>query len=56
MEHEGRLPPEPERPPLGQRLYDNWALLLVAGILVMAVFFTFWGIFEVTSLEPAPLP
>ena len=26
-----------EEIPLGQRLYDNWALLLVAGLLVMVV-------------------
>ncbi len=52
--------PEPGRPPedipLGQRLFDNWFLLLVAGIVVMAVFYTAWGLWEVLSLSPAPLP
>jgi hypothetical protein len=43
-------------PPLGQRLYDNWALLLVAGILVMVVFYTLWGLVEVRSLPVSPLP
>lgn len=51
---------EPGRPrddiPLGQRLFDNWFLLLVAGIAVMAVFYTAWGLWEVLSLGPAPLP
>lgn len=44
------------RPPLGQRIYDNVFLLLVAGVLVMAVFYTIWGLWEVASLPPAPLP
>jgi hypothetical protein len=47
-------PPEPV--PLGQRLYDNWVLLLVAGLVVMFAFYTGWGMWEILSLEPAPLP
>ncbi len=42
--------------PLGQRLMDRPFLLLVAGLLVMIVFYTAWGLFEVLSLTPAPLP
>ena len=42
--------------PLGQRLFDSPFLLLVAGIVVMFVFFTGWGMLEIMSLEPAPLP
>jgi hypothetical protein len=51
-------PPEPssEHVPLGQKLFDNWALLLVAGLLVMVVFYTGWGLWEVLRLQPAPLP
>jgi hypothetical protein len=45
-----------ERPPLGQRFYDSPFLLLILGILIMAVFFTGWGLLEITSLPPAPLP
>jgi hypothetical protein len=54
----GRPPPaaEDERIPLGQKLFDNWPLLLVAGLVVMAVFYTAWGLWEVLSLQPAPLP
>ena len=48
--------PDPEPIPLGQRLFDNWPLLLVAGILVMVLFYTGWGLWEVWSLTPAPLP
>lgn len=47
--------PEP-RVPLGQRLFDNPFLLLIAGILVMAVFYTGWGLVQVLSLPQAPLP
>jgi hypothetical protein len=42
--------------PLGQRLYDNPFLLLIAGLVVMAVFYTGWGLWEIYSLPPAPLP
>ncbi len=46
----------PERIPLGQRLYDNPFLLLGAGIVVMLVFYTLWGLWEIVKLPPAPLP
>jgi hypothetical protein len=42
--------------PLGQRLLDSPFLLLVAGIIIMLVFYTAWGLFEILSLKPAPLP
>jgi hypothetical protein len=45
-----------ENVPLGQRLYDNPFILLIAGILVMVVFYTLWGLWEVMSLPQAPLP
>lgn len=45
-----------EEPPLGQRLFDNVFLLLVAGIVVMAVLFTGWGLWEILTLPPATLP
>ncbi len=44
------------RTPLGQRIFDNPFLLLVAGILVMGVFYTAWGLWQVLTLPPAPLP
>jgi hypothetical protein len=47
---------EREQIPLGQRLYDRPMLLLVAGIVIMAVFYTGWGLWEVLSLTPSPLP
>jgi hypothetical protein len=57
------MPDAPDRPaapapdvPLGQRLFDNIFLLLVAGIAVMAVFYTGWGLWEVLTLPPATLP
>ena len=45
-----------ETPPLLQRLYDSPFLLLVAGIVVMVVFYTAWGLWEILTLPPAPLP
>lgn len=55
-------PPPPPAPgedtpvPLMQRLYDSPFLLLLACIVVMFAFFTAWGMIEIMSLEPAPLP
>lgn len=46
----------PESIPLGQRLYDRPFLLLVAGIVVMVAIYTGWGLWEVLSLTPSPLP
>ena len=51
--------PEHEQPakiPLLQRLYDKPFLLLIAGIVVMAVFYTLWGLWEVIRLPQANLP
>jgi hypothetical protein len=49
------LPPV-ELPPIGQRLYDNIYLLLGAGLLIMLVLYTGWGLWEILSLPAAPLP
>ncbi|MBI5169624.1 MAG: hypothetical protein HZA61_09065 [Candidatus Eisenbacteria bacterium] len=45
-----------EKVPLGQKLLDQPFLLLVAGIVVMLAFYTLWGLAEILSLRPAPLP
>ena len=42
--------------PRGQKLFDNPWLLLVAGLVVMFVFYTIWGLYEITSLPQASLP
>jgi hypothetical protein len=52
-------PPGDERTeeiPLGQRLFDSPFLLLIVGVVVMVVFYTGWGLWEIASLTPAPLP
>ena len=54
--HEPDVPREPEPVPLGQRLLDSPFLLLIACLLVFFVFYTGWGLLEIASLEPAPLP
>lgn len=42
--------------PFGQRLYDRPFVLLAIGMAVMVIFFTLWGLWEIQSLPPAPLP
>jgi len=42
--------------PLGQRLFDRPFLLLLAGLLVMFLFYTAWGLFEIMTLSPGELP
>jgi hypothetical protein len=54
-------PPKPsqesvERPPLGQRLFDNVFLLLALGLLIMFVVYTGWGAWELLRMPPATLP
>ena len=52
-----RQAPLPEAPvPLGQRLFYNVFLLLGAGLLVMFVIYTGWGLWEIMTLPPASLP
>lgn len=55
-EHDPSPDPDPRDIPLGQRFFDSPFLLLVLGLLVMIVFFTAWGIWEVVSLPTATLP
>lgn len=56
MPHEQAPPDEPERPPLGQRLFDNVFLLLAVGMVIMLVVYTGWGLWEITSIPQATLP
>ena len=48
--------PTDEKVPLAQRIFDNPMLLLVLGIVIMAVFFTGWGLYEIVTLPPSALP
>jgi hypothetical protein len=45
-----------EEVPLGQRLYDNWVLLLIAGLLVVGVTYVGWGLYDILTLPQATLP
>lgn len=45
-----------ERPPLGQRVFDNVYLLLGFGLLVMLVVFTAWGMWEILAMPKGTLP
>ncbi len=42
--------------PLGQRLFDNWPLLMIAGVVIMLAVFTGWGLWEIVTMPPATLP
>ena len=42
--------------PLGQRLFDNVFLLLGAGLVIMFVLYTGWGLWEIMSLPTSRLP
>lgn len=48
--------PEREQIPLGQRLFDNWLLLLIAGLVVVGLTYTGWGLWEILTLPQATLP
>ncbi len=48
--------PPAEKIPLGQRLFDKPFLLLFLGIVVMAVFFTGWGLWEILTMPVSRLP
>ena len=56
MEHPIDASPSQEPVPLGQRLFDNVFLLLAAGLLVMFVLYTGWGLWEILSLPDGKLP
>ena len=54
MSPESAPPPEPI--PAGQRLFDRPFLLLAAGLLVMFLFYSGWGLWEILSLPAGRLP
>ena len=45
-----------QRVPLGQRLFDNVFLLLGAGLVIMLVLYTGWGLWEILNLPVSRLP
>ena len=56
MENPIDASPSEDAVPLGQRLFDNVFLLLAAGLLVMFVLYTGWGLWEILSLPDSKLP
>lgn len=45
-----------EEIPLGQRLFDSPFLLLVAGLVIMLLVYTGWGLVEILTMPQATLP
>ena len=57
MNNPSRPPDDPvERPPLGQRLFDNVFLLLAVGMLITPPLDAGWGMWEIMSMPQATLP
>ena len=56
MENQPPAPDSASEVPFFQKLYDSPFVLLVIGLLVMFVLFTFWGLWEVMNLPQATLP
>jgi hypothetical protein len=56
MSSQSGAPSEDEPQPFLQRLFDQPFTLLVLGLVVMLGFYTLWGLYEIASLPPAPLP
>ncbi len=56
MEESTEVASPPAEVPLGQRLFDRPFLLLLLGLLVMFLFYTGWGMYEVLTLPEATLP
>jgi hypothetical protein len=52
---EERRDDEPRQPFL-QRMYDSPFLLLIAGMVVMFIFYTGWGLVEIFTLPRGTLP
>ncbi len=42
--------------PRAQRFFDRPFLLLILGLLVMVVFYTAWGLYEIVTLPESSLP
>lgn len=47
---------EPEKIPYMQKLLDSPWILLGLGMVVMFLFYTIWGMYEIMSLPQATLP
>jgi hypothetical protein len=56
MQNSTKAPHPAGTVPLGQRLFDNVFLLLIAGLVIMLLFYTGWGLWEITSLPEGTLP
>jgi hypothetical protein len=48
--------PPPDAVPRMQKLFDNVYLLLAAGVIVMFIVYTGWGIYEILSMPTSTLP
>ena len=56
MKNPTKAPGPAQTVPLGQRLFDNVFLLLIAGLVIMLLLYTGWGLWEIASLPEGTLP
>lgn len=55
-QHEHENEAQSQRIPALQKLFDRPFILLLLGMLVMVVFYTAWGLFEILTLPESALP
>jgi hypothetical protein len=46
---------EPQEIPRGQKLFDNWILLLLLSLAISGVLYNAWGLIELFTLPPSPI-
>lgn len=46
----------PQEIPRGQHFFDNWILLMVISVAITAILYNAWGLIQVLTLPPAPIP
>ncbi len=44
---------EPQEIPRGQKLFDNWILLLLLSLAISGVLYNAWGLIELFTLPPS---
>jgi hypothetical protein len=42
--------------PRGQKFFDNWIVLFIISIAITGILYTAWGLFQVLTLPPSPIP
>lgn len=46
---------EPQEIPRGQKLFDNWIMLLLLSLAISGLAYNAWGLIELFTLPPSPI-